>query len=718
MLSDGLTDDEMHELVARELQDALDHVYADIQPDRERVLQYLRGQMPDLPSDPGASTIVDRTVKDFIGLALPGLMRIFTSGRVVGSFVADEAGLTGSNPNPLERLLAGGDAAAPAPGHGRGAAAPPGGAPELREAPPGLVASVLTDYVDHILRRDHDGEVLIYQWMYDALTQKTGVIHVVVEDQSITHEESRSLPVDQMEAVLIQAAAVGITVSHYRERHGVATARFSWHEPKSHIRLDCVAPEDFVKDRDSIDLERARFVAVRGKTTVGALVHAGFDPDILDRLSGYDDNDARDAGVRSDYALYPPTDSNDPAMRPVSLSTCYILCNRDGTGIKRWRVLVAGGGGSIEILDEQVHNGPLPLAVLRPHPDPHLFFADCPADDLCDVQKAKTFVLRKTMTNLAHATSPQRMVARELIEDLADLETFQPNASIRVRGPDARPAVSTLQTPFVGAAGLEMAAYWDMVAETRTGIGKRSVGLGPDVLANQSATAAAIQQAAAVGRVETIARIFASTGFRHLFKLIAHAVCQDRHQLDRLRAAVPKGKDIPASAFQHALAWEGEIDTGLGTGNRESDRDALLLLLQKMERIMQLYGTDSPLVSVEHYHQALVKLTESMGIRNVDRFWRDPAPILAAMRAVPKPNPGPPPPSPELIEAQAEVTKAEVQKRKVELDAQKLALQRDKANQEAVEAGYKLDQKQQEIDLKAAKAGIVPNANDIAIPTI
>ena len=84
-----------------------------------------------------------------------------------------------------------------------------------------------------------------------------------------------------------------------------------------------------------------------------------------------------------------------------------------------------------------------------------------------------------------------------------------------------------LDTPLVAAQAFPMLEYIDGVRENRTGVTRYMQGLDADTL---NKTASGINQimTAAQQRVELIARVFAETGIKDLFRKILELV--DRHQ--------------------------------------------------------------------------------------------------------------------------------------------------------------------------------------------
>jgi len=69
------------------------------------------------------------------------------------------------------------------------------------------------------------------------------------------------------------------------------------------------------------------------------------------------------------------------------------------------------------------------------------------------------------------------------------------------------------------------------VQAKRTGVSDSQQGLSADVLQNVTATAVATMSAASNGKLELIARIFAETGVKSLFKGILQLLCKYKIKL-------------------------------------------------------------------------------------------------------------------------------------------------------------------------------------------
>ena len=155
------------------------------------------------------------------------------------------------------------------------------------------------------------------------------------------------------------------------------------------------------------------------------------------------------------------------------------------------------------------------------------------ADRVTDIQKIKTTITRQMLDNL-YLSNNSRMAVVDGQVNLDDMLTVTPGGIVRVKNPQA---ITPLSVPLVAGQAFPMLTYMDEVQQKRTGVTQSSQGLDPNILQNTTATAVAMVQNAGAAKVELIARIFAETGVKDLFRSILQLVCkyQDRERIIRLR---------------------------------------------------------------------------------------------------------------------------------------------------------------------------------------
>jgi hypothetical protein len=154
-----------------------------------------------------------------------------------------------------------------------------------------------------------------------------------------------------------------------------------------------------------------------------------------------------------------------------------------------------------------------------------------------------------------------------------DLLSVAPGGIVRMKNPNA---VVPLNVQPVANQAFPMLEYLDAVQSKRTGVSDAQQGLNPDILQNVTAAAIAATMSAAAGKVELIARIFAETGVKSLFKGILHLVSkyQDKPRIIRMRG---KYEQIDPRTWSNQ--YDLSISVGLGTGNKQ-EQMAMLHMVQ------------------------------------------------------------------------------------------------------------------------------------------
>jgi hypothetical protein len=282
-----------------------------------------------------------------------------------------------------------------------------------------------------------------------------------------------------------------------------------------------------------------------------------------------------------------------------------------------------------------------------------------------------------------------------------------------VRAPNA---IREISIPFVGDHAMKGLSYFEGQAELTTGAGRMTAGLDPEALSNQSATASANQQSAALGRVEMIARIWAHGGMRKLFRGVFKCIkaYQDFERVVQIDGAP---QTISPEMFQQLDDLDVNINTGLGTGNRAQEVMILSGIEATQKEALAQLGPDNPIVTFEKLVRTLQLKAEASGIAYPENFFGD-AKNPDGSPWSPKPPP-PPKPTPDTVynaDALVEIEriKAESAERKAiaEIASKERIAYREQDLKAAAEAGQ-LQIKATEVMVKAAEVDSKVIANDM-----
>jgi predicted GNAT family acetyltransferase len=307
--------------------------------------------------------------------------------------------------------------------------------------------------------------------------------------------------------------------------------------------------------------------------------------------------------------------SLDFSMQEIEVIESYIKVDFDGDGIAELRKVTYAGS---DILDNEEVDF-VPFCSICPIPMPHKFFGHSLADRAVDIQLIKSTVTRQILDNLYMTNSPRMGVVEGQV-NLDDLLTVTANGIVRMKNTQA---IVPLTVPPTANQSFPLLEYLDSVQAKRTGVSDQMNGLNPDVLQNSTATAVAMMQNSAAGKVELIARVFAETGVKDLFQKILQLLCkyQDKERIVRLR-----GKYVSIDPREWTNGFDISINVGLGTGNKQEQMAMIAMVLGKQEEILKTAGINNPLVSLSNYRQTLGRFIEAAGFKDSNEFFMEITP--------------------------------------------------------------------------------------------
>ena len=454
-------------------------------------------------------------------------------------------------------------------------------------------------------------------------------------------------------------------------------------------RVAAVPTEEFLIDRRARDIDTASIVAHRQSLTVSDLVAMGYDQDLIEEHAGAGDDDLEyslGAQVRNPL-MRPSADRRDEAAQRITYVESYIRFDRDGDGIAELlKVCTVGGAYKIVAVEGASE---IPFASFCPDPEPHTFIGQSEADKLMDIQETKSQIMRDVLDSLSQSIHPRTAIVDGQV-NLADVMKVETGGIVRMRAPGM---VQPLTTPFVGQAAFPMIEYFDSLKETRTGMSRASQGLNADALQSSTRAAVAATISAAQGRIELVARIFAETGLKRLFRgmLRMFVQHQDRPMMIRMR-----GQFVQVDPRVWNADMDVDVNVALSATSNEERIAVLTQISQKQEQILAQMGPQNPMVSLAQYRTTLAKIVELSGFRDASQFFTAVPPDWQPPQQQPQPDP-----AQILAQVEAEKIKADIA-----INAAKLELERDKARaaddreRDRIEADTAL--RAREIELKYA----------------
>lgn len=649
---EAMSEEDVSGALKAAMDDAVQYIDEELAPDRLIALQFYRGDAFGNEEE-GRSQVVMTEVRDVILSMLPSLMRIFTSSE-----------------RPVEFAPRRADAIA--------------------------YAEQATDYVEYVFNVDNPGFSLIFSAIKDALLLKTGVLMWGTKNVTEIHEEEYpSVSADELammtadnpdlEVVAVQplvpdAQVVDPATGLVSQTYAVRTR-----ETKKEKRqfVVSVPPEEFLVARNAQTLDTADYVGRRCLKTLSELTEMGFNPEEIKEhgsttstLEFDTEANVRNPGLRQFIGNSAAAD--DPTMERYLYVESYIRIDQDGDGVAELRKICSVGENPHILYNELAEDTLVPFAIFSPDPNPHMIVGNSIADQVRDLQLIKSNIMRNTLDSLAQSILPRTGVVEGQV-NIDDVLNTEMGGIIRMRQPGM---VQPLDQPFVGQQSLPLLSYLDDIRAQRTGITKASQGLDPDVLQSTTKAAVSATMSAAQERIELVARIFAETGFKRLFRGLLREIIRNT---DQPRVVRLRNQWVPVDP----KAWDADMDVmvnvGLGTGNAAEKAQLLNLVAQSQMQLMQMLGLTNPIAGLKEYRDTMAQILSLNGFRDNAKYFKevDDASIQALVQqqaqAAQKPDP-----ATLLAQVQAQQIQSDIAiaQMKAQLDLQKQTnaddLERDK----------------------------------------
>jgi hypothetical protein len=636
----GMDDTELAALLAAHETRAVGYFTSEIADEQAKAINYYYGRVEDVPVLDGCSSVVDHTVAVQVDNAVAAVLKPFVSAQDMVAFE-------------------------------------PRGADDVAQA------EQATDYVNYVINCDNPGFIIFHNWFKDALLTKIGVVKAWWEDTTQTVTQQAVLDAMQLEA----ARQSDKYLAETDNGDGTFTVDLQEIQADGRIHVEAIPPEEFLITPFARSIEETPYCAHRPSNyTRSMLLELGFDAEVVEGLPAFghgQNEESRSQARYQDEEWHTSTRDaigSDSSLDIIGLIDEYARVDYDGDGVAELRRVIRVG--ETILFNEPVDE--IPFALLCPCPMPHKVYGRSLADQAMEGQKASTAIIRQALDNLYKHNNPRPIVgAGALLEDNATMEDIgdsSPGAVIRAK--DAT-QLGWATVPYVAEKSFGMLEYIAQGVEEQTGIQRKGNGFNAEALKKNSpetATQAAIDENSRNERAEMIARIFAETGVKRLFKLVLKLLVQ--HQ-PKARVIKLRGQWVPVDPGGWSPEMDVSVSVGLGIGNKAEQIGQAQTVLQGLERLAATpYGW---LVRPENAHAAMVRLFNAAGIKDVDRYLGDPS--------QPPQDEGEPSPEAQESAAKIAIMRAESEA-KIQLEREKAIaeqqLARDKMQAEIMLAREKI----------------------------
>ena len=604
------------------------------QTKRTLALEYMRGEMRDLPARVNGSSQTDRTVADAVAWTLPGVVRTFTASDQMVEFEATQEG--------GER-----------------------GAEEASE------------YTNYGFFRENDGYRILYNATYDSLLMGNGAAASYWCPEETEAKLFRDKTPEELAYLISEEGWQGmgqepkagkpqkvvvddpITGEPIEADVPTFTVRLQRVKERGYIKDLTLKPENLLLNNSATTIEGARFVGYLhdDKTRSDLLEMAdeyGWDKEIIEELPSFtrvDRSEVSDARRSASYTIN--DNSTVKSGDLLDLYECYLRADKDGDGqAELLQVWYAGNAGRGVVLSCEEWDDDVPFTDIPCYPVPHRWEAESLFDRTADIQRVKTTLLRQLLDNTYAVGMPMREVEEGSVLNPDILITPKFGGLIWKKKTSA--PIVRHETPFIGDKLMMGLEYMDQMVTKRTGISRTTMALDPEALQNQTATAAQQNHDAAVSQTELIARNMAELGWTRFFakrrnlakKYVKQPIKIPSKNGDMGQDGKPSGyRTVQPEAWSDDMACT--INVGLGTGSRDRDMAMLNNILQGQvgmaDRLAAGGMAAKAIEFIPRIRKTAVRIAESSGLKNPEEYYpevtEDEVKAMIAKASQPRPDP-------------------------------------------------------------------------------
>lgn len=560
------------------------------------------------------------------------------------------------------------------------------------------LADQMNDVVNFIVRSKNSHVGILEPWLFNGFLTGLGVVMVdfrAYEEESkakryeglsdedlvkftdlesagkikITAQAQRTLPTPELPPGLPEAANALISALPPQRVWDIEVRTISANPVMNICNL---APEDFIVSKDArIDQQtggiKADIMGHKRLITRTELIEQGFDKEKVASLPKALDTDNQLAIVRDAMIDYDRANGADQ----VYVYEIFTKIAIDDDVRRHYRITL---GGDIEnnpiYLDHTEVTKFYPYAPFVPYPIPNTLFGHGIVDIIGPQQTLISRFTRGMHDNLNMYVDPPRTINPDVTK-YDDVLQMYPGKVIRSEDPNG--GVQYMNVPFTGPAAMQIIESLKQDIDFNTGVGGQMMSVNPSDLQNTTATAASQRENSQQLLMERIARYFADTGYRYLFRIIIDLLTEDPENAQKYITRLI-GSYTPIQIDE----WDPNMDLTATVGFGVSDRFTKNVVLNNLYSLQMAHQGDG-LANPQTIFHTLTKIAENSGY-GAEAFFLDPT------KQPPKaPQPPPVPPEVQAVQAQSQAQlqdKREERQFKMALEEKKLELEREKMLQE------------------------------------
>lgn len=582
-------------------------------------------------------------------------------------------------------------------------------------------AEQMTDYINYLVMEENEAFATFYIWFWDALVTKNGFVKYYYKEDTKTYTErytglsedqvavlanDDSIIIDELEqngtveqvvsAPSLQIGGNPLQSPMLPPQQGVSQPGLMPPSPAQpivvevpvydvtvkrtvkdkKIKIENIAPGNVMVHKKATCVDDAKFIGIVYYKTKSDLLDDGFSEEEIDGLPATTNTEYNtEAEVRNEVNdIY---DTNG-SIKYYEIIECYAQIP-DEYGIDKLHRIILCDKNAKHIL-EDIEVDEIPIATITPFIKPYSFFGTSVIDMIKDLQLVNTTIWRTMLDYIYTSAFPQWEILDRALVNKDDVQKRIPGGLIRTR---QLGSIQPIALPPFPTESVGLLDKLRDVKDSRTGVTAFNMGLNPDALKANTSTAGLEMGANGRQIQDMIARTFAETGIKQLYKGIYGLVVKNANEKKIIRL---RGSFVEIDPTTWRLPVRVSVNVGLGTGTTNAKLNDLQQVLALQVQFMP-YGVTNN----QQLYNVLAKYTNMLGYKDVDSFWTDPSKA-----------PPPPPPGPSPEEIALEQIKAELEREQIKASVDKY--QTDvKADVELTKLNVETALKQQALSLKYAE---------------
>ena len=153
------------------------------------------------------------------------------------------------------------------------------------------MADVCTEYTDYVLHRQNNLFEVMQTVIHDGLIARAGICKVYWEQKTDSYlEDIEDLTEEELDMRLADEMTEIEEIE--TDEYGMNNGQLRIYRDTSQVKIEAVAPEEFLIEPQCKSLESAMFIAHRTKKSLSDLIEMGYDEKVVMEIND-EDNDFR-----------------------------------------------------------------------------------------------------------------------------------------------------------------------------------------------------------------------------------------------------------------------------------------------------------------------------------------------------------------------------------------------------------------------------------------